>query len=209
VLACRGLHRRRNQQPRRGEIPPDSKGFVETQINGGWGKARELAALRGDDVDTISCPSAGNCTVGGDLGPSFSDYGGTNGAFVLSEHNGRWGTADDLGGPSGQGSVGSLSCPSAGNCGAGGSGVNGNSDYDGNTVNYAFVVGERDGRWTGAVTPPGLTALNVGGDASTPPGSSPGAAVSSVSCPSAGSCAAGGYYTDAAGNTQAWVDGSK
>jgi hypothetical protein len=71
------------------------------------------------------------------------------------------------------------------------------------------VVGERDGRWTEAVTPPGLTALNLGGDASTPPGSSPGAAVNSVSCPSAGSCAAGGYYTDAAGNTQAWVDGSK
>jgi len=39
------------------------------------------------------------------------------------------------------------------------------------------------GSWGKAVEVPGLAALNTGGDA----------AVTSVSCPSAGDCAAGGY----------------
>jgi len=48
------------------------------------------------------------------------------------------------------------------------------------------VASERDGRWGKAIEVPGLAALNTGGFAF----------VFSVSCPSAGSCAAGGYYRD-------------
>ena len=43
---------------------------------------------------------------------------------------------------------------------------------------------ERHGRWGTAIEVPGLAALNTGGYAE----------VNSVSCGSAGSCAAGGYY---------------
>ena len=46
------------------------------------------------------------------------------------------------------------------------------------------MAAERNGRWGKAIEVPGLAALNTGGDAS----------VNSVSCASAGNCAAGGYY---------------
>ena len=42
---------------------------------------------------------------------------------------------------------------------------------------------------------PGLEALNAGGNA----------AVTSISCPSTGNCAAGGYFTDSNGHQQAFV----
>jgi len=90
-----------------------------------------------------------------------------------------------------------MSCASAGNCGAAGDAY-GTFDIYGNSISSAFVVGERDGRWAASEQPPGLPGLNAGdGNAS----------VNSVSCPSPGSCTAGGFYTDAAGNTQGFVSG--
>src|SRR5262249_56929411 len=53
----------------------------------------------------------------------------------------------------------------------------------------------RAGTWGTAIKVPGLKALNQGGLAE----------LNSVSCGSAGSCAAGGTYTDASGHTQAFV----
>src|SRR5215472_11457901 len=76
----------------------------------------------------------------------------------------------------GEAYVTSVSCGSAGNCVAGGSYV------DGRGVRRAFVVSEQSGRWRKAIEVPGLPALAVGGNA----------AVFSVSCSSAGNCAAGG-----------------
>jgi hypothetical protein len=57
------------------------------------------------------------------------------------------------------------------------------------------VAVERNGRWGKAAKVPGPVALNVGGDA----------AVASVSCGAAGSSAADGFYSDGAGNAQAFV----
>src|SRR5215467_2493048 len=51
------------------------------------------------------------------------------------------------------------------------------------------------GTWGTAQEVPGTANLNRGGDAT----------VNSVSCASAGTCAAGGYYTDGSGNQQAFV----
>src|SRR5215472_8181258 len=59
----------------------------------------------------------------------------------------------------------------------------------------AFVVSEAGGRWRKAIEVPGTAAVNTGGDA----------AIESVSCPAAGSCAAGGFYIDGSGNEQAFV----
>src|SRR5229473_3527763 len=72
----------------------------------------------------------------------------------------------------------SVSCGSAGNCAAGG------SYRDGSGHQQAFVVSERNGSWGRAIEVPGSGALNVGGIAQ----------VNSVSCASAGNCAAGGFY---------------
>ena len=54
---------------------------------------------------------------------------------------------------------------------------------------------ERNGRWGTAIEVPGLGALNTGGYAE----------VNSVSCASAGNCAAGGDYTDRHGDQQGFV----
>jgi hypothetical protein len=87
--------------------------------------------------------------------------------------------------------VDSVSCASAGNCAAGG------SYLDGSHHLQAFVASAQNGTWGKAIEVPGLGALNKGVAAS----------VSSVSCRSAGNCAAGGLYTDSSGHIQAFVVG--
>lgn len=89
----------------------------------------------------------------------------------------------------GNAEVSSVSCASAGNCAVGGSYA-----ARGGT-RQAFIASEVNGVWGKAVPIPGLAALNTGGDA----------LVSSVSCASAGDCAVGGSYTDAARAQQAFV----
>src|SRR5262245_51761522 len=53
----------------------------------------------------------------------------------------------------------------------------------------------RAGTWHAAIEVPGTGALNKGGDA----------VVNSLSCSSAGNCAAVGHYTDSSGHQQAFV----
>jgi len=82
------------------------------------------------------------------------------------------------------GSVDALSCPSPGNCTAAG-------DYtDVNSHHQAFVATETNFIWGRAMDIPGLPVLNVGNLAK----------VTSLSCASAGNCAAGGFYAGAPGN---------
>ena len=163
------------------------QGFVAVERNGRWGKATGvpgLAALnKGGDagVDSVSCASAGNCAAGGDYRTATANYQG----FVAVERNGRWGKAIEVPGlgalnKGGNAAVVSVSCASAGNCAAGGYYRDRHHHWQG------FVASERNGRWGKAIGVPGLAALNTGGDAE----------VDSVSCASAGNCAAGGYYED-------------
>src|SRR5260221_100415 len=84
----------------------------------------------------------------------------------------------------GSAEVSAVSGGSAGNCAAGG------SYLDRHRRSQGFVVSETNGRWGLAIEVPGLAALNTGSDGR------PGAAVTSVSCGSAGNCAAGGAYPD-------------
>jgi hypothetical protein len=128
----------------------------------------------------VSCASAGNCAAGG----HYTDGGHHLRAFVVSEANGRWGTARQVPGPAGLSGAGdtgvqSVSCASAGNCAAGGF----FSDHHGHQ--QAMVVNETHGRWGRAIELPGSGALNTSGSAG----------VISLSCASAGRCSAGGNYT--------------
>jgi hypothetical protein len=68
----------------------------------------------------------------------------------------------------GDADLGALSCAAAGSSAAGGSYQFGSGQFQ------AFVVSERNGRWTKAIEVPGWGALNAGGDA----------AIKSLSCPS-------------------------
>jgi hypothetical protein len=79
----------------------------------------------------------------------------------------------------------SVSCVSAGNCGAGGS-------YTSGAGIEALVIAEADGTWGAAEEVPGTATLYQGGSA----------AITSVSCTSAVGCSAGGWYRDGVDNRQ-------
>jgi hypothetical protein len=162
---------------------------------GTWRTAEEIPGLAAlnqggySPVSSMSCASAGDCSAGGE----YKDDSGRFHAFVVSETSGTWHNAEKVPGTAalnqrGNASVASVSCPSAGNCGAGGF-------YRDRSGFQAFVVSEIIGTWHTAIEVPGTAALNKGGNAS----------VSSVSCASAGNCGAGGLYLDGSGHFQAFV----
>jgi hypothetical protein len=106
---------------------------------------------------------------------------------VVSERNGHWRQAIEVPGLAalnngGSAGVSSVSCPSAGNCGAGGNYVDRHREL-------VFVVSERNGVWRHAIRVPGIRDLGKGG-----------AQLFSVSCASAGNCATGGSYADRSGH---------
>jgi hypothetical protein len=79
--------------------------------------------------------------------------------------------------------VNGLSCASAGNCAAGGyylTAAGGSQKYE------AFLVSLEGFAWKPVEEVPGTSTLNAGMTAH----------VNAVSCPSAGFCAAGGFYSD-------------
>ncbi len=172
--------------------PLHEQPFVVSERNGIWGKAIKVpgALITGAEVMQVSCASAGNCAAGGD----YKDGSGHLQAFVVSETNGSWRKAIEVPGvgalnAGGDAQVSSVSCVSAGNCAAGGFYANSPGHVQ------AFVISERNGTWGTAREVPGSGALNAGGDAG----------VNSVSCASAGNCAAGGFYVDGSGNQQGFV----
>jgi hypothetical protein len=172
-------------------------GFVAAEKNGSWGTARESpgANLNADgyaQVTSIACASAGNCSAGG----QYADKSGDGQAFVANETNGVWRTGKKVTGAAGFNAgdhavVTSVSCASAGNCGAAG------SYLDASGFQQVFVVNETNGVWGSAQEIPGTAALNTGGFAQ----------VTSVSCASAGNCSAGGYYRGSNATQRAFVVG--
>src|SRR6266851_4926350 len=159
------------------------QGFVVSEVNGVWGRAVEVPGLGALNkggaayVSSVSCASPGNCAAGGDY---RADAAGRAQAFVVSEKNGSWGTAQQVAGnlstgPGGDAGVDTVSCGSPGNCAAGG-------QYSKASGDQAFVISEVNGTWAAARAIAGTLS------------SSGGAQVTSVSCASAGNCAAGGQY---------------
>jgi len=170
--------------------------FVVSEVNGSWGKAKEvpgLAALNQGGsalITSVSCARAGTCAAGG----SYTDSSGGQQAFVVSEAGGRWGIAQQVPGTAALNQAGSagttsVSCTPAGTCTAAG------GYTDGSGSGQAFVVSEVGGTWGTAQQIPGTAALNQGGNADPV----------SVSCARAGSCAVGGFYKDGSGHYQAFV----
>jgi hypothetical protein len=107
---------------------------------------------------------------------------------------GHLGTAKEVPGTAalnrgGNAGIESVSCASAGNCGAGG------VYKDAAGHEQAFVVSETRGSWGTAKEVRGTASLNAGGYGG----------IFSVSCASAGNCSAGGDYLDASGHEQVFV----
>jgi hypothetical protein len=170
--------------------------FVVSEVNGTWGTAIQVPGTAGFKrlwvaiINSVSCTSAGNCSAGGlyGNGPRHQQ------AFVVNQVHGTWHKAIEVPGTAalnrgGLAEINSVSCASAGDCGAGGSYSRGFGNYQ------AFVVSETNGTWHEAIEVPGTAARNGGEDA----------AVDSVSCASAGSCSAGGSYEDSSRNYHAFV----
>jgi hypothetical protein len=152
--------------------------FIDSGPDGTFGTA---STLSGFQAGPVSCPSAGNCVMAG-------------GSQVVSQTGGVWGTPEQLPGTAAELTINSLSCWSAGNCGAGGSYVavaGGPSE--------PFVASEINGRWSSPEPVPGITALNKQNSSHN--------GVVSVSCPSALHCTAAGTYTDAHGRSLGFVTG--
>jgi len=159
---------------------------------GAWGTAREVPGLAGFNqyglsaVNSISCPAPGNCTAGG----FYDDRSRRQQAFVVREVNGVWRSAVAIPGlaalnQGGGAAVISLSCPSVGNCSAGG------AYEDRQKRGQPFVANEVHGVWHAAMRVPGVPALGQIGRAT----------VTSVSCASVGNCSAGGSYGTVVGIT--------
>jgi hypothetical protein len=134
---------------------------------------------------SVSCAAAGDCATSG-----FSLPGpGIAQSLVDVEQGGSWVSAQEILGianlPSALG--GPVSCGGVGSCSA----VGWYTDTAGHR--QAYVVNETSHAWGGAIGVAGN--LNTGGVAES----------TAVSCASAGICAAGGTYADAAGNIQGFV----
>jgi hypothetical protein len=158
---------------------------------GAWSKAALLpgtTTLGSGDAfaGPVSCPSSGNCTAGG-------AYDDSKRAFVTSERNGRWGTAEEVPGlgalnTGDNADVAAISCGSPGNCVAAGS-------YAGPGRVSAWVAVQTGWHWGQAEQIRGLAALNTGGEAS----------VGTVSCASPGNCAVGGTFLGDGDQFQAFL----
>jgi len=159
-----------------------SQGFVATERHGRWGKAVKVPAVSArygagaPRCRTCSCGSAGNCAAI------------AGGETVAVENNGVWGKAIAIPGlaalnKGGDDQINSISCGAAGSCAAVGYYSNNRDNSEG------WVATEKNSVWGNAIEPPGLAALNgdTGGG---------NAATNSVSCASAGNCAAVGTYGD-------------
>lgn len=164
--------------------------FVATERGGVWGNAQPLPGLAAlnkgglAEVTQVSCAGAGSCAIGGSYG-TMAHRQFTQG-WVATETGGRWGKAVEVAGlkalnTAGLAAVSSVSCRAA-ECVAGGWYTTGGTQHA-----HGFLVSSRHGRWGTAAQPPGLAALNSGGQAQ----------VTSVSCAPSGWCTAVGDYTDA------------
>jgi hypothetical protein len=172
------------------------RAFLASEHDGTWGPMEQVpgsSLLNSGDqagVQALSCGAVGSCTAGG----GYSTKKGFP-AFLVSETDGRWGRAFEVPGladPNTAAQVLSVSCPSAGNCVAGGY-------YDTTKLRARlFVISQVHGVWEQAIDVPGVPEERP----------QPDAGNISVSCPVAGRCTIGGEG-GVAGRSELFVDSQR
>jgi len=171
------------------------------ETNGTWASAltpalpANASAYAGAVLGEVTCHAVGTCTA-------FGTYNNNVGAIeplAVTETSGKWGRGVGITMPAGAATnphtffyYGSaqLSCPSVGNCAAGGQYRDSAGKYQG------FVVNEVNGKWQAATElklPTGSTSAGANGG------------VTSVSCSGPGTCSAATAYYDANGVYQTGV----
>jgi hypothetical protein len=169
--------------------------FVASETSGKWHTAIRLPGIHTLNAGgsafpvVLSCSSAGNCAAGGD----YRDGHGHGQAFLATQKNGHWKNATQARG-TGKLNVGggadltAVSCPSSGNCTAGGF-------YTNSSRLELFLITEHKGSWGTAMTMPGIASHHQGSSTQ----------LYSLACTSSGNCAGGGYYENAAFKEIAFV----
>ncbi len=150
------------------------------------------------DVKGVTCTSAGACVAVG----IYTDTSGDVQGLIETLAGGTWtATTAPLTGltPASRTTttvnlVG-VSCPAAGSCVAVGSYV------DASGVTHGLIETLSAGTWTATIAP--VTGLSPAAGATLP---NAGQTLLTVSCPVAGTCVAGGYYTDTSGNVQGLIE---
>src|SRR5207253_3032994 len=166
-----------------------TQGVLLAEGGGVWAAGVEATLPAGAATDpdvsinSVSCASAANCSAAG----SYIDSAGYQQGVLLTESGGVWAPGIEATLPAGATanpivSLRSVSCPSAGNCGA----VGGYRDSSGGE---GMLLTESGGAWA-----PGIEATLPAGAAASPVGS-----LGSVSCPLAGDCSAAGSHIDSPG----------
>jgi hypothetical protein len=164
-----------------------SQAFVVNEANGIWGNAKQVPgslALNKTgfaQVTSVACATVGNCIAGG----FYQDSTWKTQAYIVTETNGIWGTAEEAPGTAAldTGTAGAstsgVSCGGVGNCSVAG--------YYNNEANdeEVFVLSENKGVWGTAEEIPNTNKLNTGAKAT----------VGSISCPTTNACTLGGQYT--------------
>lgn len=182
---------------------PQMEPSVASEVNGNWGPASDppgstaLNAGGYGEVNSISCASAGNCSLVGQYENAHRVNAVSDGqfeSFTASEVNGKWSNVEEAPNSAvlnvgGAADLNSISCSSPGNCSAGGYYQATAKDRE------AFVINEVSGKWHDALEVPRIGPLNSYGDAM----------VNSVSCASVGHCSAGGYYYSSSGTREAFI----
>jgi hypothetical protein len=173
------------------DVSEHQQGLLLSESSGSWtatkvsppndAGANPLVSLR-----AVSCASAGNCVAIG----VYRDKNTYNQVLLVSESAGAWSQAVQPSLPPGGGTIGghglsSVSCPSAGNCDATG------YYYDSSGHTQGLLLSESSGTWIPTKAPLPADAASI-----------PSPGVDSVSCASAGDCAAAGYYSDTSANRQ-------
>jgi hypothetical protein len=161
--------------------------WLMTETQGRWHPALEVPGIAALNVgsyvglDAISCATAGNCAAAGHYTAASAGYQPIP-AFVVTETNGTWGTAQEVPGFEAFNgalpvtSMTAIACPSAGNCAAVGSYNDEGDDCD-PSCQVTFVVNERHGTW-------GQVQLAWYGWPM------------SLTCPAAGDCVVAGFEVD-------------
>jgi hypothetical protein len=126
-------------------------GLTVNEVGGAWAPARPLAlpgdanAFPGATLSEISCVSNANCTALG----NYTNATGAIEGLAVTELSGQWGRAASMRMPTGAASnphvffygFDGLSCPSLGNCSAGG------QYRDGARLYQGFLVSRRPVEW--------------------------------------------------------------
>jgi Divergent InlB B-repeat domain len=191
----------------------DDHSVLLSETAGSWAPGVEVALPGGAEsgqIESVSCASAGNCTVVGDTyNPTSEDEE----ALIVTETGGSWGPGvvaplpadarpsepDAQSSPDAQ--LSSVSCTSVGNCTAVGTyngvGVCWYSDKygceDGGWESEGLLLTETAGSWSAAPAPllpadaDGLAAID---------------SLNSVSCASPGNCSTGGAYFEDGGPSE-------